>query len=150
MQADLSYRCVPVKRVGIRELIVILGTTMGSSSRQIVINSASTLRSNESDTNRKLTAMSERIRALEDALQNQSDDSHPLLSAELLSIKQGIEIVDPRLEDTKDDDVEEEMTGMFGTLSVSEGPGKSMRFLGATATDVSLGSSHMFLISYQK
>lgn len=128
-----------MNEASIRELTATSGTTTGSSSRQIVINSASTLRSNESDTNRKLTAMSERIRALEDALHNQCDDSHPLLSAELLSIKQGIEIVDPRLEDTRDGEAEEDMAGMFGTLSVSDGPGKSMRFLGATATDVSRG-----------
>ncbi|KAH8109667.1 hypothetical protein DFH11DRAFT_913070 [Phellopilus nigrolimitatus] len=83
---------------------------------------------------RKLVSMSERIRALEDALQVESAASsrglasHPLLAPELLTIKQGV----------APQPVDEEEQGIcdaFGTLSVSEGT--SMRFLGASATEQS-------------
>ena len=84
--------------------------------------------------------MSERIRSLEDALQIQSSSSHPLLSRELLAIKQGIEAVGSGRGGNNEDTDEDELSGAFGTLSVTED--KTMRFLGATATDV----CHYFFI----
>ncbi|KAH8111232.1 hypothetical protein DFH11DRAFT_1616261 [Phellopilus nigrolimitatus] len=52
---------------------------------------------------------------------------HPLLTPELLAIKQGVNVPRPVEEE------EEGLAGAFGTLSVSEG--SSMRFLGASATE---------------
>lgn len=78
--------------------------------------------------------MSERIRALEDALAVESSETHPLLSPELLAIKQGIDSIDSYADRADGDDAENEMLSAFGTLSVSEG--KTMRFLGASAAEV--------------
>ncbi|KAI5118223.1 hypothetical protein M0805_000719 [Coniferiporia weirii] len=87
----------------------------------------------------KLTAMSERIRALEDALHIETSTGlrsrpHALLAPELLAIKQGIdtyEIADS--ENKEKDEGEEELMSAFGTLSITDG--HTMRFLGATATE---------------
>lgn len=84
---------------------------------------------------RKLVAMSERIRALEDALEIESGkSSHPLLSPEFLAIKQGIDVIDRHPDEDADNAAEDDLSGAVGTLSVSDG--KTMRFLGASAADV--------------
>ena len=78
--------------------------------------------------------MSERIRALEDALAVESNESHPLLSPELLAIKQGIDSIDSYADRADGDDAENEMLSAFGTLSISDG--RTMRFLGASPINV--------------
>ncbi|EJD00071.1 uncharacterized protein FOMMEDRAFT_148416 [Fomitiporia mediterranea MF3/22] len=103
-----------------------------SSGRQIAAGIVSSSAAHEYDVQRKLMLMSERIRSLEDALQTQNGASHPLLSAELLAIKQGVDMDRLRPERVTDGDVEQELVDAIGTLSVSEG--RTMRYLGASAT----------------
>ena len=78
--------------------------------------------------------MSDRIRMLEDALQIECGQKHPLLTPELLAVKQGIVTSNNMYDEDSDT---EEMRGSFGVLSVDEN--KSMRFLGATAVEVRIG-----------
>ena len=78
----------------------------------------------------RMVSLSNRICALEEALQIESSEDHPLLSPELLAIKQGVNI---RFGDPEEDgDLSVGPKG--GTLSVSEETG--MRFLGASAAEV--------------
>lgn len=83
--------------------------------------------------------MSKRISQLEDALQiehaGRSTSTHPLLSEELLVIKQSVDAPDQPDFKRDPDDAEEELTGAMGTLSIGS-EGKAMRFLGASATEV--------------
>ncbi|THG92550.1 hypothetical protein EW145_g8678, partial [Phellinidium pouzarii] len=55
---------------------------------------------------------------------------HPLLSPDLLAIKQSIDTFVPK---EKDVDEDEALLTAFGTLSISDG--QTMRFLGASATE---------------
>ena len=124
------------------------GTNASPNVRQAVAAASSSKAQDGSDADidSKLAAMSERIRALEDALAVESSESHPLLSPELLAIKQGIDSIDSYADRADGDDAENEMLSAFGTLSVSEG--KTMRFLGASAAEVSWNSSSFFRDAY--
>ena len=114
----------------------LIGTKVSPNVRQAAATSSSKGQdSADADIDSKLAAMSERIRALEDALAVESSETHPLLSPELLAIKQGIDSIDSYADRADGEDAENEMLSAFGTLSVSEG--KTMRFLGASAAEVS-------------
>lgn len=77
-----------------------------------------------------LASMSNRICALEEALQIETSENHPLLSPELLAIKQGVRI---NLFDPDEHDEQGEIP-KAGTLAISEETGT--RFLGASAVEV--------------
>lgn len=133
LKCDKKVPCSSCVRRGCKQICPTGTTTGGNTGRQIAINAASTSISTGSDVGRKLTSMSERISVLEDALQIQGGASHPLLSSELLAIKQGVDAVQPISQKAEDDEAEEELTDAFGTLSIRED--KTMRFLGASATE---------------
>lgn len=114
---------------------IILGVNKDAASR-IARSGGSDghIPSVEDSTSQKLRAMSDRIRMLEDALQIECGQKHPLLTPELLAVKQGIVTSNNMYDEDSDT---EEMRGSFGVLSVDEN--KSMRFLGATAVEVRIG-----------
>ena len=73
----------------------LIGTNVSPNVRQAAATSSSKAQDSAgADIDSKLAAMSERIRALEDALAVESSETHPLLSPELLAIKQGIDSID--------------------------------------------------------
>ena len=74
--------------------------------------------------------MHTRITVLEDALDLQSEGSHPLLADDLISIKQvgAAEKTDGRTASELDT-----MTKSFGTLSISN---NAMRYIGSNAAEV--------------
>lgn len=78
----------------------------------------------------RMVSLSNRICALEEALQVESSEDHPLLSPELLAIKQGVNI---RLE-VPGEAHNLNMGPKAGTLSVNDEMG--IRFLGASAAEV--------------
>lgn len=86
----------------------------------------------------KLAEMSKRIRQLEDALQvahaGRSTSPHPLLADHLLAVKRGIDAPDARAGNDEEKEVEEDIVGAFGTLTVTDSG--SMRFLGASGSEV--------------
>ncbi|KAH8113147.1 hypothetical protein DFH11DRAFT_1510936 [Phellopilus nigrolimitatus] len=87
---------------------------------------------------KKLLQMSKRIRQLEDALQiaqaTISPASHPLLSDELLSVKNGVDvIVDNETPDSEEHDPTNDVSDAFGTLAISERG--EVRFVGRGASE---------------
>ncbi|KAL5507234.1 hypothetical protein ACEPAH_6690 [Sanghuangporus vaninii] len=89
---------------------------------------------------RKATLLSERVRALEDALAVESgarggSGSHPLLAEELLEIKQ-ILSDDESDDDDDDEDQADQLLGAFGTLSIDES--RTMRYLGPASSESAL------------
>ncbi|KAH8110132.1 fungal-specific transcription factor domain-containing protein [Phellopilus nigrolimitatus] len=130
LRCDKKVPCSSCTRRGCSAVCPTGINSAGSPAARLI------LASDTDHVQHKLTSMSERIRALEDALQIESAAGsrglafHPLLAPDLLAIKQGVDVPRPVEEE------EEEMAGAFGTLSVSEGT--SMRFLGASATEQTL------------
>lgn len=120
-------------------------TGAGTSSSQTLRVSVSGTASDTRNAKRKFTLLSERIRALEDALLLETESrgtqvvadapKHPLLSDELLAIKNCAEdYVDEGYLEEEDEALEP--PGSFGTLSIDEG--RTMRYLGPGATEVCL------------
>ena len=109
-------------RTGSKDNQVLLGKLSGVASKPMSIKQALAEYS--------LASMSNRICALEEALQIEVSEEHPLLSPELLAIKQGVNI---SFYDS-DESYVREMGTKAGTLSISEETG--MRFLGASAAEV--------------
>ncbi|KAL5485157.1 hypothetical protein ACEPAI_7799 [Sanghuangporus weigelae] len=138
LKCDKKIPCSSCVRRG-AEILCPLGVRGGISQ-----NSRSTLMNTSSHFSErwksKATLLSERIRALEDALTVESEarggsGSHPLLDEELLEIKQCLS------DDESDgDDYEEaqadQLLGAFGTLSIDES--RIIRYLGPAASESAL------------
>ena len=121
-------------RTGSKDNQVLLGKLSGVASKPMSIKQALAEYS--------LASMSNRICALEEALQIEVSEEHPLLSPELLAIKQGVNI---SFYDS-DESYVREMGTKAGTLSISEESG--MRFLGASAAEVRVSCASLSLSAH--
>ena len=83
----------------------------------------------------RLALMSQRIQTLEDALQIEVCEDHPLLATELLAIKQGADPPSTSKREEGEGSVNEG-PGRGGTLAISTRRGT--RFLGSSAVEVCL------------
>ena len=127
--------CVGTMRTGGKDNQTLLGKLGGVASKPMSIKHALAEYS--------LAAMSNRICALEEALQIEVSEEHPLLSPELLAIKQGVNI---SFYDS-DESYVRQIGTKAGTLSISEESG--MRFLGASAAEVCVCCASPSLSAHQ-
>ena len=122
----------------------ISSSTRPSPPRDAVYSEATATQVQQAKT--KMTAMSERIRLLEDALRSSTGPSHTLLSEDLLHIKDGIDSVFESETNEAISDEEGSVRTAFGTLSISGE--KTLRYYGRTATDVSIIPMHCIVDNF--
>ncbi|KAL5507235.1 hypothetical protein ACEPAH_6691 [Sanghuangporus vaninii] len=139
LKCDKKIPCSSCVRRGTESLCPLGGGGgVNRSSRSALTN---TSRHISERWKRKATLLSERVRTLEDALALESEarggsGSHPLLTEELLEIKQCLS--DDESEDDEEEEKEEadQLLGAFGTLSIDES--RTMRYLGPAASENAL------------
>ncbi|KAL5523829.1 hypothetical protein ACEPAG_8002 [Sanghuangporus baumii] len=142
LKCDKKTPCSSCIRRG-AESLCPLGARGGSNqnSRSALMNTSSHFFERWK---RKVTLLSERVRALEDALAVESEarggsGSHPLLAEELLEIKQTLSDEESEDDDDDEEDQANQLLGAFGTLSIDES--RTMRYLGPAASEEVLENS---------
>ncbi|KAL5528380.1 hypothetical protein ACEPAF_7516 [Sanghuangporus sanghuang] len=139
LKCDKKIPCSSCVRRGADSLCP-LGARGGSNqnSRRALLNTSSHFFERWK---RKATLLSERVRALEDALAVESgarggSRSHPLLAEELLEIKQTFSDDESDDDDDEEEEQANQLLGAFGTLSIDES--RTMRYLGPASSESAL------------
>ncbi|KAL5523828.1 hypothetical protein ACEPAG_8001 [Sanghuangporus baumii] len=138
LKCDKKIPCSSCVRRGAENLCPLGGRGgVNRSSRSALTNKSSHF---SERWKRKATLLSERVRALEDALALESEarggsGSHPLLAEELLETKQCLSDGESEDDDGEEKEEADQLLG-FGTLSIDES--RTMRYLGPAASESAL------------
>ncbi|KAL5496085.1 hypothetical protein ACEPAH_3178 [Sanghuangporus vaninii] len=131
LRCDKKIPCCSCIRRGVKDICPTETSNGSVRGNSMAVGAHSS--SSEIETAERISAMSDRISALEDALQIAVGSTHPLLSPDMLTIKRRVGKEESDVENLNDAGTEEGLSDAFGTLTIGEG--KSMQFLGASASE---------------